>query len=344
MGERQYFLHATIVVTILFVIFCCGIFSRNAHADIHIENEIDPGDSGNSGDPGDSREVTNDFMTFMILAGVFLIAGGIMASLVKRDVGKRNMNVKKWSGMLLGFVIMLPIACVYFILFYNLTTFEGSLMFGVSYFCFFGPYLYVRRRSIYIVEQVPTEFEIKLSSAYRDIFAFGLVIAGVVMMIFSTYHFIVGNIFLGKVIITVAIPVGMVGVILVKIWFSFNKIKISTREIKIEQNNKAKIIKWDDVAEIIFYRQVAPFMVLDLPGYHKKVGQRGSERAIKIVSRKHSLEFKDKDLPSEEDFRIIFFILLYHKKRSNPEAKINFKAQWAKKWYHEYKRYIINSS
>jgi len=331
MAKVRYLIYVAHVICILFTLLSLALAASGYSLTADPENEIEH---------RDPYLDTNDFMAFVILSGVLLIAGGIIASFIKRDIGKRNMNGKKWLSMLLVFVILLPITSVYIILFYDLTSFEGGLMLGVCYFSFYAPYLYVKRRSILVVEQVPAEFEIKLSSAYRDIFAFGMVVGGLIMMVFAIYHFVAGNEFLGKIILSVAIPVALAGIILVKMWFSFNKISVSTREIKIEKNKEINMISWENVKELIFYRQAAPFLVLELPGYHKKVGKKGTERIIKIVSRELSLEFKDKELPSEEDFRILFFILLYHRKRSNPDSHINFKAPWAKKWYGEYRRYI----
>ncbi len=286
----------------------------------------------------------DDQMSFTILSGVFIIVGGIISTFIKKDVSKRNMSDKKWMVLLALTVILAPVIDIYLIVNYELTSFISVSLLGLTYFVFFAPYIYFKRRSLLIVDQVPAEFMVRLTAAYRDILAFGVFLSGLVLMIMSIYNFAINEKIMGKVLFSVSIPLIIAGSILIWLWFSMDKISISTREIQIYRQRKANIITWGKAKKIIFYQQSAPLFTLHLPGYRKKMGPKGAERVVEIISKNHILKIKESDIPSEQDFRLLFFILLYHRKRSNPECRVEFKGRWARSWYGDYRKHISNSN
>ena len=299
---------------------------------------------GNSTSSNSKNESIDHFMAAIILSGVFLIVGGITATLVRRDISKRNMNMTKWICLLVLFTMVVPIAVTFAIMYYEeITTFYGFFALFTSYLVFLALYMYFRNQSVLLVKNVPAEFVVKLSPAYREILAFGIVIFGLLITVIGFYQLNSGNADMGKPVTAIGIATAVIGVVLIKVWFSTDCLVIDMSEIRIKRGKNVEKVAWADVESIIFFKELSHLLNIELGSYHKRVGQAGSQRSVEIIAGERRLKFMDGEIPSYEDFRILFFILLHHRGIANPNTKVYFQSKWAKGWYRDYRRHMMQA-
>jgi len=303
---------------------------------------ISPTASAGSGT--DDANSVDKLMSGIILSGVFIIVGGIMAVIVRRDISKRNMNISRWTAVLIVLIIIVPIAETSAILNSNVNSFYGSVSLASSYLLFFGLYLYFRGKSHLLVKHVPTELVVKLGSAYKEIVAFGILILGLLLALIGLYQVYYDDGSIGKPIIMIGCASLTIGAVLIKMWFSFDQILINTREIRIKRGSKVEKVAWKDVESIMFYKELSHLLNIELGKYQRKLGKAGSQKVVEVITEGKRLKFMDGEIPSYEDFRILFFILLHHRETSNPETKVYFHSKWAKSWYRDYRRHIMQNS
>ena len=299
---------------------------------------------GNSTSGDEVNESLDHFMAAIILSGVFLIAGGITATLVRRDISKRNMNMTKWISLLILFTMVIPIAMTFVIMYYEeVTTFYGFFALFTSYLAFIALYMYFRSQSVLLVRNVPAEFVVKLNPAYKEILAFGIVIFGLLITVIGFYQLNTGHADVGKPVTAIGISTAVIGVVLIKLWFSTDRLVIDMSEIRIKRGKKVEKVAWGDVESIIFFKELSHLLNIEVGGYHKRVGPSGSQRSVEIIAGEKRLKFMDSEIPSYEDFRILFFILLHHRSIANPDTKVYFQSRWAKGWYRDYRRHMMQA-
>jgi hypothetical protein len=299
---------------------------------------------GNSTSHEGTNESIDHFMAAIILSGVFLIAGGITATSVRRDISKRNMIMTKWISLLILFTMVIPIAVTFAIMYYKqVTTFYGFFALFTSYLSFIALYIYFRGQSVLLVRNVPAEFVVKLNPAYKEILAFGIVIFGLLITVIGFYQLNTGNTDVGKPVSAIGISTAIIGVVLIKLWFSTDRLVIDMSEIRIKRGKKVEKVAWSDVESIIFFKELSHLLNIELGSYHKRVGPSGSQRSVEIIAGDRRLKFMDSEIPSYEDFRILFFILLHHRSIANPDTKVYFQSTWAKGWYRDYRRHMMQA-
>ena len=290
--------------------------------------------------PDEKVEPVDNFIAGIILTGVFLIIGGIATTIVRRDISKRNMNMKKWILLLILFITIIPSVETFLILVYGVNSFYGFISLASSFLIYIALYMYFRSKSVLLVENVPTKFSVKLSPAHREILAFGIFIFGLLIMIIGIYQIGTGHPDVGNPVFFIGLAATVIGLVLVGLWFSYDNITVSRRYIRIKRGKKVETVGWGDVESIIFFKELSHLLNIEFGGYHKRVGPSGSQRAVEIIAGDKRLKFLDDEIPSYEDFRILFFILLHHRRTSNPNTKVYFHSKWAKAWYRDYRRHI----
>lgn len=293
----------------------------------------------------DTDDVNNVdlLMAGLILSGVFVIIGGVIAVIARRDIRKRSMNLPRWTALLIIMTMIVPIILTFVILNAGVNSFYGSISFVTSYLLFFGPYLYFRAKSHLLVQHVPSELVVKLSSAYKEILAFGILIMGLLLAVVGLYQIYSGYGYIGKPVIIIGFFSLVMGAVLIKKWFSFDQILVNTREIRIKRGRKVERVAWEEVESIMFYKELSHILNIELGKYSKKFGKAGSQRVVEVITDEKRLKFMDGEIPSYEDFRILFFILLHHRQTSNPAAKVYFHSKWARSWYQDYRRQIMQN-
>ena len=289
-------------------------------------------------------EPMDNFIAGIILTGVFLIIGGIATAIVRRDISRRNMNMKRWILLLILFITIIPSMETFLILVYGVNSFYGFISLASSFLIYIALYTYFRSKSVLLVENVPTEFTVKLSPAHREILAFGIFIFGLLIMIIGIYQIGTGHLDVGNPVFFIGLAATVIGLILVGAWFSYDNLTISRREVRIKRGKEIVTLAWKDIESIIFFKELSHLLNIDFAGYHKRMAPSGSQRAVEIIAKEKRLKFQDGEIPSYEDFRILFFILLHHRRTSNPEAKVYFHSKWAKAWYRDYRRHIMKNS
>ncbi len=311
---------------------------------VWLSGSVQAAADGNSTSGDGMDESLDNFMAAIILSGVFLIAGGITATLVRRDISKRNMKMTKWISLLILFTMVIPIAVTFTIMYYEeVTTFYGFFALFTSYLIFVALYIYFRSQSVLLVKNVPAEFVVKLNPAYKEILAFGIVIFGLLITVIGFYQLNSGNPDVGKSVSAIGISTAVIGVVLIKLWFSTDRLVIDMSEIIIKRGKKVEKMAWSDVESIIFFKELSHLLNIELGGYHKRVGPSASQRSVEIIAGERRLKFMDSEIPSYEDFRILFFILLHHRSIANPNTKVYFQSKWAKGWYRDYRRHMMQA-
>jgi len=298
---------------------------------------------GNSTTKDTEEDSIDNIMAAIILSGVFVIFGGILTVIIRRDISKRNLNLSRWMVFLVLFMILIPVIETFLILMYDINSFYSFILLGINYVGFFAVYIYFRMQSVLLVRHVPTELVVKLSSAYREILAFGILIFGLLITVIGVYQIRTGDGDVGKPMAAVGIGTSTIGLVLIKMWFNWDNIVINTREIRIKRGSKVETLSWGDVESIMFYKELSHLLNINVAGYRKRMGTAGSQKVVEIIGGNKRLKFMDAEIPSYEDFRILFFILLHHRQRSNQETKVYFHSKWAKTWYRDYRRHIMQS-
>ena len=298
---------------------------------------------GNSTAEDAAEADLDNYMAGIILSGVFVIFGGILTVIVRRDISKRNLHLTKWMVLLILFMIVIPVIETFLILTCGINSFYSFILLGTNYVGFFAIYIYFRAQSVLLVRNVPTELVVKLSSAYREILAFGILIFGLLITVIGIYQIKTGEGDVGKPVAAVGIGTSIIGLVMIRMWFKWDNIVINTREIKIKRGNKVETLSWGDVESIMFYKELSHLLNINVGGYRKRMGTAGSQKVVEIIGGNKRLKFMDGEIPSYEDFRILFFILLHHRERSNQETKVYFHSKWAKTWYRDYRRHIMQS-